>query len=113
MLMTQDNSLSLWVKSFISHAPLTETLHPTFLPPWERNAFFLKGETEMASGSSSAASAVLPHLPPLGTNLLPDPYQLRLGQGWEVVLPSLECFGPSMDKAPFTSNLVMKLKQDF
>lgn len=119
MLMTQGNSLSLslGVKSFISHALLTETLHPTFLPPWERNAFFLKGKTELASGrpgsSWGAASTLLLHLPPLGTNPVPAPYQLRLGQGWEVVLPPLECFGPSMVKTSFTSNLVMNWNKIF
>lgn len=110
MLMTQGNSLSLGVKSFVSHALLTETLHPTFLPPWERNAFFLKGKTELASGSTGGtASTLLLHLPSLGTNPVPAPYQLRLGQGQQVVLPPLE----SMVKTSFTSNLVMNWNEIF
>lgn len=77
MLMTQDNSLSLWVKSLISHAPLTETLHPTFLLHWERNSF-LKGKLRWPKIALEAAE----DLPLLSSPTTPSQYQLLTSISW-------------------------------
>lgn len=75
------------VKSCISHAPQTETHHPTFLLLRERNALFLKEETMMAQEEVEGLPQIIS--PPFP---VPFPHWLHLGQGKEVVLLSVECF---------------------
>lgn len=107
MLVTQDNSLSPWVTSLISHASLTETPYATFLPHWENNAFFLTEKLRWPRVALKAVGGYLHSSPPPQYHLLTSYILGRLGG----MLQSLERCSPTRTK-PFASILFVQLQQE-